>query len=200
MLSFLLDGIDHASAEIRPVDRTIGDGDQLHAGLTEGMNPVTGFDAVEPAKTVLVPHDDCLKRLARCVANHLLELETLLGSVPANPFVDILTNDSVPVLQTINFFVRREDFLGQKFLGHKKPRKDTKRMFLIVVDFLCLFATFCGSLLIEFWFRLRRARFLGVLLDSGPLLSDGRILLVRGHSVVRNRRNPSLRHVTSPFH
>jgi len=32
----------------------------------------------------------------------------------------------------------------------------------MAVDFLCLFVSFCGSLLIEFSFRLRRAKFLCV--------------------------------------
>ena len=105
----------------------------------------------------------------------------------------------LPVLQTINFFVRREDFLGQKFLGHKKPRKDTKRMFLIVVDFLCLFATFCGSLLIEFWFRLRRARLIRVHLWflNQEKFCRTRHGFAQTHRFVQQHRSLSMRITTS---
>ncbi len=39
------------------------------------------------------------------------------------------------VLQTINFFVRREDFHGRKFLGHEQKQEGTKKMFQIAVSF-----------------------------------------------------------------
>ena len=56
--------------------------------------------------------------------------------------VAMKVNVKSTIVQTINFFARRKDFLGQKSLGHKKSRKDTKRMFLIFVVFSCLFAIF----------------------------------------------------------
>ena len=87
MLPFLGDAVDHAPAEVVPIDHALGDRLKRHAGLSERCHIDAGLEHIEPPEAILIPTKDPTEPPRGRLRDHAEECLPLLGGVARDPLV-----------------------------------------------------------------------------------------------------------------
>jgi hypothetical protein len=94
-LAQLVDRVDQLPSEILPVDFPLSDCLQPNACSTEGIDPVSGVEGIEPSETILIPTKYDPELAGGGVLPHLQKPSPPLGGVAGDRLVEVLADDPV---------------------------------------------------------------------------------------------------------
>jgi hypothetical protein len=95
VFGLLLNTVHDPTREIAPVYSPLSDGYQAAADFVQRIYPMSCFNAIKTAESVLVLCQNCSEVSGFRILDHLLELKPFLGSIAGDNFVGVPPNDSI---------------------------------------------------------------------------------------------------------